>query len=625
MPSLVIHSSDGNQRSVPLTRPITRLGPSTENEIRLEDPSFGSGCLVLTLVGGRHQLSGLGVPFTVNGKVRDAHPLSDADEIAAGRSRLVYSTAAAARPAPVAAREAPARSAQAVDADEHTAELDGNVLRERQLLESLTRISRALLENYAIDPILAQLLDEAIRVTRADKGFLLLVTEGGPEVRAARNASRESIEDVAERMSDSIVQQVMETQEALIVSDALDDPKFSSSTSVMNLKVHSVMCVPLKQKGELIGLIYVGNDRLVNRFDRKAEEMLTIFAAQASLLIQNALLVRDLQLDNAKLRERVEQERFGEIIGACDGMQTVFRRIEKVAPADVTVLITGESGTGKELVALELHHRSARARGPFVTINCGAIPENLIESELFGHVRGAFTGAIATRAGKFQAANGGTLFLDEIGELPLPLQVKLLRALQERAIQKVGANHTEPVDIRVVAATNRNLEEEVKRGRFREDLLFRLNVVTLRLPPLRERVSDIHLLADFFLKRSASEFNSNARGFTKPALLALSRHDWPGNVRELENRVKRAVVLAEGAFATPEDLDLGEERLAPLKPLAQAKDDFQRSYINEALARNGGNRTKTAKDLGVDPRTIFRHLEAERDAAGEPPPSEDDD
>jgi transcriptional regulator with PAS, ATPase and Fis domain len=290
-------------------------------------------------------------------------------------------------------------------------------------------------------------------------------------------------------------------------------------------------------------------------------------------------------------------------------MREVFRRIEKVAATDVSVLVTGETGTGKELVAREIHRRSPRTGGPFVAVNCGAIPENLLESELFGHVRGAFTGEIATRGGKFQAADGGTLFLDEIGDMPPQLQVKLLRALQERTVTKVGDARAEPIDIRVVAATNKVLEDEIKAGRFREDLYYRLNVISILLPPLRDRGDDLVVIARFFLQKYAREFSSRARSFAPAATVALRKYPWPGNIRELENRVKKAVVLAEKPVVGPEDLDLGPDSLAPVLPLLQAKEEFQKRYINEVLDRNGGNRTKTAKDLGVDPRTIFRHLE----------------
>jgi transcriptional regulator with PAS, ATPase and Fis domain len=293
-----------------------------------------------------------------------------------------------------------------------------------------------------------------------------------------------------------------------------------------------------------------------------------------------------------------------------------------VAATNIDVLVTGESGTGKELIARELHRRSPRKNGPFVAINCGAIPENLLESELFGHARGAFTGAVTARPGKFQAASGGTLFLDEIGEMPPPLQVKLLRALQDRQVVRVGETRPEAVDIRIVSATNKDLDEEMKTGRFREDLFYRINVVLLHLPPLRERGEDAAMLAKYFLGRAIRELGTKVKGFSPQALVAVKRYRWPGNIRQLENRIKKAVVLADKPLITPDDLELRAEQLDPILPLTQARDEWQKRYINEVLERNGGNRTKTAKDLGVDPRTVFRHLErmeAERRGEALPP------
>jgi len=259
-----------------------------------------------------------------------------------------------------------------------------------------------------------------------------------------------------------------------------------------------------------------------------------------------------------------------------------------------------------------------------VAINCGAIPENLLESELFGHAKGAFTGAVAARPGRFQAASGGTLFLDEIGEMPVGLQVKLLRALQDRAVTRVGENKAEAVDIRVVAATNKDVDEEMKAGRFREDLYYRINVIHLHLPALRDRGEDAVMLAKWFLGRAVRELGSKVKGFSPQALVAVKRFRWPGNIRQLENRIKKAVVLAERPLIGPDDLELRPEQLEPILPLAQARDEWQKRYINEVLERNSGNRTKTAKDLGVDPRTIFRHLERlEAEKRGETlPPDE---
>jgi transcriptional regulator with GAF, ATPase, and Fis domain len=625
MASLSVRPPDGKVRTLPLIKRITSIGRGPDNDVQLDDPAVPDSAIHVQFDGSRFTVGSLGATFQVNGKKRDSHVLASQDVIRVGGSELTFSREDA--PASPRAPSQPTPSPDSITSDEsHTAEIPGLPGRELAMLRRLTTFSERLLGSYDLDRLLENLMDEVIEVTRADKGFLILMESNEPRVKVARNLSRENIEDAVEKLSDSIIAKVVRDQKPLIIADAIDTPEFKASESVVNLKVHSVMCVPLTHKGELFGLLYVGNDRLVNRFEPKSLDMLTIFAAQASLILHNALLVNELKLDNTELRKRLEDQRYGDIVGACQGMKDVYKRIDKIALTDISVLITGETGTGKELIAREIHRNSPRAKGPFVTINCGAIPENLLESELFGHVKGAFTGAVATRPGKFQAAIGGTLFLDEIGEMPLQLQVKLLRALQEKVVYKVGDNRGEPVDIRVVAATNKILEEEVKKNTFREDLYYRLNVVTLKLPPLRERGEDVIVLGKFFLQKYAKEFGSKVKGFTPAATVAMKKYAWPGNIRELENRIKKAVVLADKPLLGADDLDLKPENLDPIMPLLQAKEEFQKRYINEVLARNNGNRTKTAKDLGVDPRTIFRHLEKlEAEKSGKPLPPEEEE
>jgi transcriptional regulator with GAF, ATPase, and Fis domain len=628
MANLSVRTPDGKVRTVPLLKRITSVGRGPDNDVQLDDPAVPETALHVLFDGSRYQVGSLGATFQINGKKRDSHVLASQDVIRVGGTELTFSRedAPAPRATPQPTPQVQSPPGGETLSDSHTAELPGVPGRELAMLRRLTTFSERLLGSYDLDRILESLMDEVIEVTRADKGFLILMESNEPRVKVARNLSRENIEDAVEKLSDSIIAKVVKDQKPLIIADAIDTPEFKASESVVNLKVHSVMCVPLMHKGDLFGVIYVGNDRLVNRFEPKSLDMLTVFAAQASLILQNAMLVNDLKLDNTELRKKLEDQRYGDIVGSCQGMRDVYKRIDKIALTDISVLITGETGTGKELIAREIHRHSPRAKGPFVTINCGAIPENLLESELFGHVKGAFTGAVATRPGKFQAAISGTLFLDEIGEMPLQLQVKLLRALQEKVVYKVGENRGEAVDIRVVAATNKILEEEVKRNAFREDLYYRLNVVTLKLPPLRERGEDVIVLGRFFLQKYSKEFGSKVKGFTPAATVAMKKYAWPGNIRELENRLKKAVVLADKPLLGPDDLDLKPENLEPIMPLLQAKEEFQKRYINEVLARNNGNRTKTAKDLGVDPRTIFRHLEKlEAEKTGKPLPPEEDE
>ena len=294
------------------------------------------------------------------------------------------------------------------------------------------------------------------------------------------------------------------------------------------------------------------------------------------------------------------------LIGRSEAIVRVRNLIMRLAGSQASVLVTGPSGTGKEVVARCLHLASARRNNEFVAVNCGAIPRELIESELFGHEKGAFTGALQSRKGRFEAADGGTIFLDEIGDMPADMQVKLLRVLEERKIERVGSNKTMAVDVRVISATHKNLEQAIAEGRFREDLFYRLNIFPLQLPALADRREDIPMLVAHFLKQSGTKLR-----FDASALRALCQHNWPGNIREMENRLKKAIVLTDGNFIGPDDLGLSADELPAILPLTQAKERFQRDYINEVLALNNGNRTKTARDLGVDPRTIFRHLEKE--------------
>jgi two-component system NtrC family response regulator len=298
------------------------------------------------------------------------------------------------------------------------------------------------------------------------------------------------------------------------------------------------------------------------------------------------------------------RKRYHRLIGDSEAMQKVFSLIQRVAPTDATVLVLGENGTGKELVAHAIHHASRRREGAFVPINCGAIPEALLESELFGHERGAFTDAHRTREGKFEIAHGGTIFLDEIGELPVHLQVKLLRFLQDHVIERVGGRDPIKVDVRVVAATNRDLKAAIAAGTFREDLFYRLSVVSIQIPPLRGRGDDIRILAEYFLDFYARHHKRRLKGFTQSGLRAIQAHRWPGNVRELENRIQRGAILARDAYLRPEDLELAEIRAESIPTLQAARDEAERRLLVEALTRNAGNVTRAALAIDVSRPTL---------------------
>ena len=333
-----------------------------------------------------------------------------------------------------------------------------------------------------------------------------------------------------------------------------------------------------------------------------------INAEELRIIVHRAYHIQTLEQENLELQRKIEREsKFEDIIGNCPQIREVFSLLRKVAPTNVTLLIYGESGTGKELVARAVHFQSTRSKKPFMAINCGAIPENLLESELFGYEKGAFTGAYTTRKGKLEVADGGTIFLDEVGELPSLLQVKLLRFLQEREIERVGGRQPIKLDVRILAATNKDLRKEIEQGNFREDLYYRLSEVSVMLPPLRERGDDIILLATFFLNQFSQENNKAIRGFSKEAIRAMQEYSWPGNVRELENKVKRAVIITQEKMVSLKDLDIGTEPQR-IVTLQEARERIEKDILMHALRRNKGNITQAAREVGVSRPTLHELL-----------------
>jgi two-component system NtrC family response regulator len=334
---------------------------------------------------------------------------------------------------------------------------------------------------------------------------------------------------------------------------------------------------------------------------------------ELKIILRRAFYLSTIEDENRSLHSALEKRtpELGGMIGQCPGMQEVFSTIRKVASSDASVLIQGESGTGKELVAQAIHSMSLRKGGPFVPINCGAIPENLLESELFGHEKGAFTGAHAQVQGKFEYAHKGTLLLDEIGELPAGLQVKLLRFLQEKTVQRVGGRKDIDVDTRIIAATNKDLSNEIRVNRFREDLYYRLSIVTINLPALRERTGDILLLATFFLRRVSEGFKKRVRGFSSSSVDLLESYEWPGNVRELENKIQRAVILSESSLIEPQDLGFADKPMRPrdsdpgIKTLKDARGKVEREIIILAIDRHKGNIAQAAEELGISRPTLY--------------------
>jgi len=329
--------------------------------------------------------------------------------------------------------------------------------------------------------------------------------------------------------------------------------------------------------------------------------------------VEKVLEKRSLMQENIMLRSMIESDhQFEKIVGKSKEMREVFKVIEDVASSNATVLISGESGTGKELVARAIHNRSPRKGKLFVAVNCAAIPENLLESELFGHERGSFTGASERQIGKFEIANGGTLFLDEIGSMPLPMQAKVLRTIQEKEIERIGAGYPSPVDVRIISATNSNLREAIKKYKFREDLFYRLNVIPLHLPPLRERREDIPLLANYFLHRYSRQLGKNTKGIKKDALELMVNYEWPGNIRELQNLIERLCVLSKGSYIEKDRLPPEIRGELPCKPdsgetsLQQAVQKFEADFIRSALKKAGGKKNQAAKLLGIHRNTLLQ-------------------
>ena len=407
--------------------------------------------------------------------------------------------------------------------------------------------------------------------------------------------------------SDAAWKEIQSERPDVITLDlALDDNNPESGFALLE------RCVALDPYMKVV--LITGNDEEANALGAVEQGAADFFgkpvdAQELRVLLGRVLMRGRLERQNAALLQTLgDERRLGSLLGQSPIMQSLFRNIEKIAPVDIAVLILGESGVGKELVAKEIRRLSPRAVKPFVTINCGAIPENLLESELFGHEKGAFTGAHAQRIGRLEMADGGIVFLDEIGELPVPLQVKLLRFLQEHEIERVGGRETIRLDLRVLAATSRNLEEEVRKGRFREDLYYRLSVVNLKVPPLRERMEDISFLAHYFLERYAGEYGKGSLAYTSKARLALQKHPWPGNVRELENLVQKAVLLGSGRQVDTADLELEDARGEKPLLLREARESAERRTIIDALRRTGGNISKAARVLGISRPSLHELL-----------------
>jgi transcriptional regulator with GAF, ATPase, and Fis domain len=542
-------------------------------------------------------------------------------------------------------------------ARQHLSRLSQDELRDAVFeLRRLQELTKALNSELDIDRLLDLVIDAAIELAGAERGFLILlagaerggapghVDESAVAFRVARNVERTEVERPDRKVSNTIARQAMASGHPVVTGDAAKDERFVGALSVSEQRLRSVVAVPLRLKGAVTGALYLDHRYKEGLFGGRAVELLETLADHAAMALENARLLREnreraaaLQGERERLRSQVASQtieledvreklaekgreersryRYEQLIGRAPPMQKVFRLLDKVVESNIPVFIHGESGTGKELIARAIHFNSPRASGPFVSENFAAIVDELLESELFGHVKGSFTGAIADKKGIFERANGGTIFLDEVGDLSERMQKELLRVLEEREVRPIGGNEVIPVDVRVVSATHRDLKKMVAEGTFRQDLFYRLHVFGIELPPRRERRDDIPLMVERFLEDAARENKTTPRRVDADAMRKLMAHHWPGNVRELKNFVDRTVLLTRGDVIRPDDVTFDTDSAPPQAGVdelahrrwAEAKEAFARGYLTSVLSRVGGNISLAARESGML-RQAFQRL-----------------
>lgn len=486
---------------------------------------------------------------------------------------------------------------------------------EYRIYHTLYKTGKVVAAESDIPNMLSQAIDLLIAETAAERGMIILVTENGEtDVELARNQYQKDIPSPEEEVSRTIVKQVLTDRQPVCVPDIEQSPKHKRQKSVTRLSLLAVACVPIILNDQLLGLVYLDNRSLKNIFSPWTISLLNNFASQAAIAVDNLRMRRILEKENNALEKQLRSKYdFEPLIGHHPKILKIMELVAQVADTQATVLIEGDTGTGKELIARALHFNSSRAGKELVAINCGALPDNLLESELFGYVRGAFTGANSDKKGKFEIANNGTIFLDEIGEMPQRLQVKLLRILQSGEYSPVGSEQTKRCDVRVIAATNKDLKELVAKGEFRNDLYYRLNIVRLVLPPLVERRADILVLAEHFLQKYRQRVNKPLLTFSRATTQYLLNYEYPGNVRELENIVERATILARGTQIEPEDLEdevrsnfsgtslaTDFSRLSFKDAKIKVVQQFERIYISQALAEAHGVIRQAARIAQMD-------------------------
>jgi Nif-specific regulatory protein len=599
------------------------VGRDPTNLVAISDPSVSrKHCLLRREVDGRFQVKDLESRngTLVNGLVVKQHWLHHGDEIATGDSVFLFLVEEDDRLLPESRVEfddrKPTAETRVIYPKDVVYLQPDRLLRElpsssqvAQNLSALLKISRAVHAIRDLEELQAQLLDLIFEVVPAGRGAILLADGPGHEFNSLYARTRQAGQHQLVRVSRTIAQQVMKENIAIMGVDVQASDAFREVESLAVSEVRSLLCVPLTVFERRIGCIYLDSTSAANRFHEDHLQLMAAVAGISAVALDNARRAQWLEQENQRLTMEIRQEQ--SLVGEGGRIKEIFQFLARVGPTDSTVLIEGESGTGKELAARALHRNSPRSSKTFVAINCAAIPETLLETELFGHERGAFTGAATQKKGRLEVANGGVVFLDEIGELAPALQVKLLRVLQEREFDRVGGTHPIKIDVRLIAATNRDLEEAVRKGEFRQDLYYRLAVVKLTMPPLRERREDIPMLTRHFVQKNAKRCKVKPKPVSREAMAALVQYDWPGNVRELENAVERALVMGSSDMVLLEDLP--ESLLEQASPEEMHEGQYHASVkelkkqlILGAVEQTRGNYVEAAAILGVHPNYLHR-------------------
>ena len=614
--------------SIPLSQDEVSLGREPSNNISLLDAAVSRRHCVITRNAGQFKIQDLNSRNStfVNGVPVTERTLASGDEIKIGSSLFVFVLPEAEQAKNVSTSVEFDKSDGGAGSTIILRKQDARYLRDLEKipmenaaassrvvgdLNALLRISKAVNSMRGLEALEKQVLESIFEVAPADRAAILLCEHGSEEWTSVFGWDRHAGPNQAVQVSRTIVSQVLSDGVAILSNDVPADQSFSDTASIVERRIRSVLAVPLEVFDRIMGVIYLDASNPDARFDEDHLQLLTAIGSIAAAALDNARRMESLEQENRRLQDEISMEH--NMVGDSPRMRDVYQFIARVAPRDITVLIYGESGTGKELVARAIHRTSGRASKPCVAINCAALAESLLESELFGHEKGAFTGAIAQEKGKLEIAEGGTVFLDEIGELAPLLQAKLLRVLQEREFERVGGTRVIKLDVRLITATNRDLEEEVKKGRFREDLFYRLNVVSLRMPALRERREDIPLLASYFAAKFSQRSKRPVLGVAPQARTCLANYDWPGNVRELENAIERAVVLGSSDMILPEDLPEAvlekaesDSAGATMTAFHDSLRESKKQLILNAFEQAQGSYTDAAKLLGLHPNYLHR-------------------